>query len=133
MYEGLVKCSILPPRDLYIPLLPTHINDKLMFVLCRTCTEKNNLDKCTHSKQERALTGVWVTEELKKAMEIGYKVRYIIYVWGGGCACVGVQVCVKIKCYLFLLVQVITIFEVWHYDEITQYDPNGNDKGLMGG
>ena len=88
MYEGLVKCSILPPRDLYIPLLPTHINDKLMFVLCRTCTEKNNLDKCTHSKQERALTGVWVTEELKKAMEIGYKVRYIIYMWGG----VGVHV-----------------------------------------
>ena len=36
-YEGLIKCKILPPRGLRIPLLPGHISCKLMFVLCRTC------------------------------------------------------------------------------------------------
>ena len=34
-YEGLVKCKIIPPRGLHIPLLPSHINKKLMFALCR--------------------------------------------------------------------------------------------------
>ena len=37
-YEGLIKCTVLPPRGIRIPLLPCHINGKLMFVLCRSCT-----------------------------------------------------------------------------------------------
>ena len=34
--EGLVKCSVLRPRNLYLPLLPIKMNDRLMFVLCRS-------------------------------------------------------------------------------------------------
>ena len=34
-YEGLIKCKILPPRGLYIPVLPVKINNKLLFTLCR--------------------------------------------------------------------------------------------------
>ena len=41
-FEGLVKCKVLPPRGLHIPLLPSHINKKLMFVLCRKCAETEN-------------------------------------------------------------------------------------------
>ena len=41
-YEGLIKCKVLPPRGLRIPLLPCHINDMLMFVLCRACAETTN-------------------------------------------------------------------------------------------
>ena len=33
-YFGLVKCSVLPPRRLYFPLLPARINKKLVFTLC---------------------------------------------------------------------------------------------------
>jgi hypothetical protein len=34
-YEGLIKCKILPPRGLYIPVLPVKMNNKLLFTLCR--------------------------------------------------------------------------------------------------
>ncbi|KAJ8914412.1 hypothetical protein NQ315_017506 [Exocentrus adspersus] len=40
--EGLIKCKILPPQNLYHPILPAKMNNKLMFVLCRTCGEKMN-------------------------------------------------------------------------------------------
>ena len=32
-YEGLIKCKILPPRGLYIPVLPVKMNNKLLFTL----------------------------------------------------------------------------------------------------
>ena len=35
--EGLIKCTIVPPMDLYHPLLPFRCNKKLLFCLCRTC------------------------------------------------------------------------------------------------
>lgn len=35
--EGLLKCKIIPPFNLYHPVLPTKMHDKLMFLLCRTC------------------------------------------------------------------------------------------------
>jgi hypothetical protein len=34
-YGGLIKYKILPPRGLYIPVLPVKINNKLLFTLCR--------------------------------------------------------------------------------------------------
>lgn len=77
-FEGLIKCDILPPRGLYIPLLPTHIDGKLLFTLCRTCAEEKNIEVCTHDKIHRALHGVWVTTELKKAVSIGYEVCFFL-------------------------------------------------------
>ena len=50
-FEGLVKCKVLPPRGLHIPLLPSHINKKLMFALCRKCAETENQSICNHSVQ----------------------------------------------------------------------------------
>lgn len=43
-YCGIVKCKILTPRDLYIPLLPVRINNKLLFPLCKTCTFEKSSD-----------------------------------------------------------------------------------------
>jgi hypothetical protein len=63
-YFGVVKCDILPPRHLYLPLLPTHCRGKLMFVLCRTCGEKGQ-GKCSHTDAERELHGEWVTVEIE--------------------------------------------------------------------
>ena len=70
--QGLLKCTILPPRNLYHPLLPLRIKGKLMFVLCRTCAEEGEQGKCHHNEDERALTDTWVTLELEKAEELGY-------------------------------------------------------------
>lgn len=36
-YKGLIKCEVLPPRGLYLRVLPSRHNSKLMFPLCRTC------------------------------------------------------------------------------------------------
>lgn len=79
-YEGLVFCVVLPPQKLYFPVLPQKISNKLVFTLCYTCAF-HKLYKCDHTENERSLTGVWVTEELKKALKFGYKIIRIFEVW----------------------------------------------------
>ena len=80
-YEGLVKCKVLPPKGLHIPLLPSHINEKLMFVLCKRCAELGNQGKCTHSDNSRALTGTWVSVELQAAVRKGYRILKFYEAW----------------------------------------------------
>lgn len=71
-YFGLIKCTVLPPRGLYHPVLPYRHDKKLMFPLCRVCCENLQQESCDHTNDERRLTGTWVTEEVKKAIEKGY-------------------------------------------------------------
>ncbi|XP_074596508.1 uncharacterized protein LOC141851659 [Brevipalpus obovatus] len=72
-YFGFVKCRILPPKDLYIPIIPMRVNKKLLFPLCMTCAE-NGDEKCTHNDKERSLVGTWTTAELRVALNHGYKI-----------------------------------------------------------
>ncbi|KAG8173353.1 hypothetical protein JTE90_011603 [Oedothorax gibbosus] len=71
-YFGIIKCTVLPPRQLYHPVLPYRHDKKLMFALCRTCCERLQQEPCQHDKDSRKFTGTWVTEEVKKAIEKGY-------------------------------------------------------------
>lgn len=96
-YEGLIKCRILPPKHLYMPVLPLKIN-KLLFGLCRTCME-NQIQTCEHTDQDRMITGTWVTDEVKKALEKGYVLD--------------------------------KIFEVWHFESISQYDQQTKSGGAF--
>ncbi|XP_063965780.1 uncharacterized protein LOC129254369 [Lytechinus pictus] len=81
-YFGLVKCKVYPPRQLFHPVLPyRNEENKLLFPLCRTCANEKQTSKCTHSDEERALESTWVTEEVKKAIELGYKVVELFEVW----------------------------------------------------
>ena len=124
---GFIHCTVLPPKGLYLPVLPykqkTKQAHKLLFGLCRTCMaridikckhvtattkcnvecivkqcqnckntrkilkekcqqcyELRNMD-CKHSDFERAITGLWTTAEIKKALEKGYAVQKIHNVW----------------------------------------------------
>ena len=79
--EGLVKCKVLPPRGLYIPLLHSHINKKLMFVLCRKCAETENQAICNHSVDDRSLSCTWVSVELQNTVQIGYTMLKVYEVW----------------------------------------------------
>ena len=97
-YFGLIFCKILPPKDLYIPVLPYKTNNKLMFPLCSTCCVENML-KCDHSDELRCLEGTWVTLEVIEALKLGYKI--------------------------------IRIYEVWHYEDKTQYNPTEKNGGLF--
>eukprot|EP00971_Amphidinium_carterae_P348504 6490527-Amphidinium_carterae.2 len=58
-FIGLVKCDVIPPKDLYIPVLPDNSNGKLLFHL-QPMYEKT-----------------WASVELKKALEKGYKITKI--------------------------------------------------------
>jgi hypothetical protein len=79
-YFGFIKCRILPPKGLYIPVLPSKINNKLVFTLCLKCAQEC-LDNCTHNDEERSLEGTWCSLEIHKALEKGYKIVKIFEVW----------------------------------------------------
>ena len=80
--EGLIKCSVLPPRDLYHPVLPYRTRGKLTFPLCRTCADEATQGLCVHENPAlRALTGTWVSTELEKAVSVGYRVLHRYEAW----------------------------------------------------
>lgn len=79
--EGVIKCAILPPSNLYHPVLPMKANNKLMFGLCRSCMLELNQSVCSHSEKARTITGTWIVDEVLKAIETGYKVIDIHEIW----------------------------------------------------
>ncbi|XP_055684231.1 uncharacterized protein LOC129790651 [Lutzomyia longipalpis] len=80
-YDGVIKCKVLPPRGLYIPCLPYRCNNRLTFPLCCQCAEDLNISNCTHSDNERALTGFWSLDEVRLAVEHGYKIQKCFELW----------------------------------------------------
>ncbi|XP_055840374.1 uncharacterized protein LOC129907904 [Episyrphus balteatus] len=80
--NGLVKCKILPPENLLRPVLPIKQNSKLMFSLCRSCSDERNVESlCSHTDEQRALVGTWVIDEVNKAVEKGYIMLNIFEIW----------------------------------------------------
>ena len=80
--EGLIKCTVLPPRRRYQPVLPFRCNNKFLFCLCKTCAfECNFSGECLHETvEERALSGTWVPDEIRLAIQKGYEVIDILEV-----------------------------------------------------
>ena len=82
-YFGFVKCRVLPPQNLYLPVLPFRkADEKLLFPLCKTCAERKSDSKhlnsnCNHSEEEREMVGTWFSEELKLAIYKGYIIKDI--------------------------------------------------------
>ncbi|WAR10238.1 hypothetical protein MAR_035314 [Mya arenaria] len=70
-----------------------------MFALCRTCADTHQQDPCTRTYSWRCFIGTWVTDELKKSVEMGYRV--------------------------------LNVYEVWHFDQISQYDAETKTGGLF--
>lgn len=79
-YYGIVCCTILPPQNLYIPVLPVRIDGKLIFPLCYCCA-KEKLSNCFHNDNQRMLTGTWVTLEVEEAIKNGYVLVKIHEIW----------------------------------------------------
>ena len=61
--------------------ITSKMNNKLLFTLCRTCSKNHQQTPYQHNDEEISLTGTWVTDELKKALEKGYVVQRIYEVW----------------------------------------------------
>lgn len=98
-YFGIAKVTVLPPRQLYHPVLPYRSGGKLKFPLCRTCADEELITSCTHNDAQRSLTGTWCTPELYAALRKGYTID--------------------------------TIYEVYHWDQTTQYDSVSKEGGLF--
>ena len=80
-YFGMATVDILPPSELYHPVLIHRHKGKLTFPLCQACVEeempKPLLEKshrCPHSSEQRTLRGTWCTPELLKAVAMEYTV-----------------------------------------------------------
>ncbi|PFX12181.1 putative DNA polymerase [Stylophora pistillata] len=65
-FFGIVKCTVLPPSQLFHPVLPYRHAGKLTFPLCASCVleemEKPFLQRthlCHHTDRERQLTGLF--------------------------------------------------------------------------
>ena len=71
---------MLPPKNLLIPVLPYHAGGKLLFPLCRTCSDEQKQEECTHGDLQRALESLLVSEELDLALKVGYKLLEVKYV-----------------------------------------------------
>ena len=80
-YFGLIRCTVLPPRWLFHPVLPSRCHGKLMFALCGTCMHEKRQSYCPHSDEDRTISGTWVTSEVQKAEEMGYEIKDIEVVW----------------------------------------------------
>lgn len=98
-YEGLIKCKVIPPKSLFHPVLPCKCNGKLLFHLCKTCADTQEQKTCSHSSEERSFVGTWATDEVKKAVKMGYAIA--------------------------------KIYEVWHFNQISQYDSKSKTGGLF--
>ncbi|KYN13280.1 hypothetical protein ALC57_14529, partial [Trachymyrmex cornetzi] len=61
--EGFFRCKVLPPRDLFHPVLPYRIRGKLLFALCRSCCKTFSQAECTHT------------------VEKGYRVSEVSEIW----------------------------------------------------
>jgi hypothetical protein len=73
--EDLIKCTFVPPKDLYNTVLQFRHNQILLFCICRSCVlEHNTTDECRHfSDAEKCLDGTRVIDEVRLAVNKGYK------------------------------------------------------------
>ena len=80
--DGLIMFTIVPPQILYHPFRPFRCNKKLMFCLFRTCVQTCSTGECTYTEDaERDLTGTWVMDEVRLAVEKGYRILEIYEVY----------------------------------------------------
>ena len=77
-----MKCKIVPPTKLYHPVLPYRYA-RNCYSACAEHVSKNNAkSECKHrSDAERCLEGTWVIDEVRSAVDKGYKVLEILEVY----------------------------------------------------
>lgn len=87
-YFGIAKVTVIPPRDLYLAVLPLRSSNKLIFQLCKTCMEtempKSMHERtyiCPHTDQNDSLLELSALQKLKRLWKKGYRIVKIHEVW----------------------------------------------------
>jgi hypothetical protein len=77
--NGLIKCTVIPLKGPYYPVLPYRWNKKVLLCLCRSCNHhQNTSEESRHfTDAERALEGTWVIDEVRLVVQKGYKILEI--------------------------------------------------------
>lgn len=75
--DGIIKCDVLPPKDVLFPILPVKVSGRLMFPLCYTCANEQSKIYCKHSDVDRIFTGTWIIDEIRVALRQGYEILNI--------------------------------------------------------
>ena len=88
---GLIKCLIISPRHLLIPVLPLKCASQLFFPLCKTCVDvKHNKPfeklffdaECEHDDyHRRKILGTFVNKELQLAWLNGFGIIDVSNIW----------------------------------------------------
>ena len=126
VFPSLIKiyfqCVVQPPKNLLHPVLPYRSGGKLLFPLCKKCADDRNPNPCDHTDKQRQIKGSWVTVELYKSLEKGYRFVFLTQ---------------NVHKFLFTVIfsnfRIVKIIEVYHYDEWEQYDPTVRNSGLFTG
>ncbi|XP_035228516.1 uncharacterized protein LOC118200665 [Stegodyphus dumicola] len=82
-YFGIIQCRVIPPRNLYLPVLPYRwCRKKLMFPLCRTCALLQLQTPCTHRRRASSCRNVGNggSQNWRKRKE-SYRVTHIYEVY----------------------------------------------------
>ena len=81
--EGLIKCAVLPPKRLYLPVVRYRCNNKICFAYAgRAQSNAIFSGECLHeSTAQRSLTSTWVVDEVRLAIQKGYQVLDILEVY----------------------------------------------------
>jgi len=58
-----------------------------MFPLCSACANTMNQGRCTHSDDERCINGIWLTDEVRKAVAMGYGLVEVFEFWEYSVTC----------------------------------------------
>lgn len=80
-YNGFIFLKILPPKNLFFPVLPVRLNNKLVFPLCYECARIQNNKNCKHDENIRSIVGTYTTMEVKVAVEKNYKILEIYEIY----------------------------------------------------
>ena len=71
-----MKCFMVPPER--YPVLTFRVIQNFMFSLCLTIALNSNTEECHHkTDEEMALTGTWVIDEVRLAVQKEYRIPEI--------------------------------------------------------
>lgn len=83
--EGTFSVDILPPRQLFnpiLPLFPDETSSRSYYCLCTQCALEQNHERCYHTDEERMFRNYLIPSfVLRKAIQLGYKVIKLNYLY----------------------------------------------------
>ena len=54
-------------------MLPTRINNELIFTLCNKCAQEDQKSTCILTDDEKVIIGTWISLEFDEAIKQGYQ------------------------------------------------------------